>query len=86
MWIGVVALLEVQIRWPPTTTLMQMLCRVLGSMLYGTLALLVLAWAVRGAWFAAYDALLWLVAFVQLELGVMRHSANRLKKQEAPKT
>ena len=40
-------------------------------LLYGALAALVLIWAARGEWLDAYDALLWLIAFVTIELDLI---------------
>jgi len=42
--------------------------------LYAGLGALVLVWAWRGEWFDAYDALLWLIAFVTIEIDVLQIS------------
>ena len=39
--------------------------------LYSGLGALVLVWAWRGAWFDAYDAVLWLAAFATIEMNVL---------------
>ena len=68
LWIAVVVLLEFDLRaaqarpWVTAITFM----------LYTGLAVLVAAWAWRGEWFDAYDALLWLVAFFAIEINVLR--------------
>jgi hypothetical protein len=33
---------------------------------------MVLAWLWRGAWLDAYDALLWLIAFMVIEINILR--------------
>ena len=66
LWIAVVILLEVELRWPD---LMAKAPYVVGSIavaLYGGLALLVVLWALQALWYDAYDAVLWLIAFVTL--------------------
>jgi hypothetical protein len=75
LWIGVVLLLETQFRFPALAARGHHAFAALAAMLYGGLALLVVAWAWRREWFDAYDALVWLLAFAALELEVF--SAGR---------
>ena len=46
------------------------------TVLYAGLLGLVLAWLLRGEWFAAYDAALWLVAFATLEMDLLSQFRN----------
>ncbi len=46
------------------------------ALLYGGLAVMVGAWAWHGEWFDAYDALLWLIAFLVIEMDVLRMPAT----------
>jgi hypothetical protein len=69
VWIAIVVLLEVEIRYRVRQA--RALFAAIAAALYGTLALLVVMWALRHQWFDAYDALLWLVAFATLELDVL---------------
>jgi hypothetical protein len=75
LWIGVVVLLECEVRYPHEVGRHRALVATLAGVLYGSLAALVAVWAWRSEWLDAYDALLWLVAFAALEidaLGVAR--------------
>jgi len=75
LWIGVVALLELEVRRPDIVVAKRSVVFGLSALLYGGLCVVVLAWAWRGEWFDAYDALLWLVAFATIELGLLRREA-----------
>jgi hypothetical protein len=82
LWIGVVALLEFEVRWPGAVAAHRAAFLAVACALYGALAAVVLVWAWQGEWFDAYDALLWLVAFVAIELNVQ--SASRDESTTAP--
>ena len=71
-WVGVVALLEVQVRWQRAAMRHRAWFGAGTAFLYAGLGALVLVWAWRGEWFDAYDALLWLVALVIIEMNVLR--------------
>jgi hypothetical protein len=68
LWIGVVMLLEAEFRYPQLVARSRTAFAAVAVALYGGLAVLVIIWALSGAWLDAYDALLWLIAFVTLEL------------------
>jgi hypothetical protein len=72
LWIGVVILLEVELRWQRPVAKAPYVFGGVAVILYGGLAVLIVLWALEGLWFDAYDAVLWLVAFVTLELNIMR--------------
>ena len=72
LWIAVVALLEFEVRRPATVVRHRARFRAGAALLYSGLAALVLAWLWQGDWFDAYDAALWLVAFMMIELGLLR--------------
>lgn len=74
LWIGVVALLESEVRWPRRVVQYETAFVTAAAVLYGGLGLLVLAWAWRGEWLDAYDALLWILAFAFIEMDVLRFS------------
>jgi hypothetical protein len=76
LWIGVVALLELEVRQPRALAAHRTAFAYTAAALYGGLAVAMLAWAVKGEWFDAYDALLWLVAFATIELNVLRAAAR----------
>lgn len=71
IWIAVVVMLEAEVRLPEAVARHRDALRVLAATLYGALALLVVIWAWQGAWFDAYDAALWIAAFVAIEINVL---------------
>jgi hypothetical protein len=71
LWIAVVALLEFEVRYPIAIARDRRIFAITAVTLYAGLAALVAAWAWLGAWFDAYDALLWLIAFATIELDVL---------------
>jgi hypothetical protein len=74
LWIAVVILLEFEVRYLEVVDRRRRLFSGIAGALYSGMAVLVLIWAFSGEWFDAYDALLWLVAFIALELNVLRGS------------
>ncbi|MGH8619973.1 MAG: hypothetical protein ACREUW_19965 [Burkholderiales bacterium] len=71
LWIAVVLLLEVEVRQPAWAARHRTGVTRAAGTLYAGLAVLVGAWAWRGEWFDAWDAALWLAAFVLLEMNVL---------------
>ena len=77
-WLGVVALLELEVRLPPGAVRLHRMRRAIAAALYVALVGFLLNWAAMGfgdenpraAWLDTWDALLWLVAFVVIELNV----------------
>lgn len=76
LWIAVVVLLEIELRWPDAVDRARRVFTSTASALYASLGALVLAWAARGEWFDAYDAALWLLAFGALEMDVLKRHAT----------
>jgi hypothetical protein len=72
LWVAVVALLDIQVRHPGIAARRRRVFTAAAAVLYSALAALVLAWAWRGEWFDAYDALLWLIAFAAIEMNIFR--------------
>lgn len=85
VWLGVVALLEFEVRLPKAAVRLHHGRRACATVLYVTLIGFLLAWAIRGAtgpeplhaWLDAWDALLWLLAFVVIELNVFGYAKHR---------
>jgi len=75
LWIAVVLLLEFEVRWPLLAARHRTGILTAAGTLYAGLAMLVCAWAWRGDWFDAWDAALWLAAFVLLEMNVLKGTA-----------
>lgn len=71
LWIGVVCLLEFEVRRPQAVVRSRTTFVAIASVIYGSLALLVFVWAWRREWLDAYDALLWLVAFAAIEMDML---------------
>lgn len=76
LWIAVVVLLELEVRWPDLVARGRAAFAVCATVLYGALAVPVALWALRGEWVDAYDALIWLIAFATIELDVMRRAGK----------
>jgi hypothetical protein len=72
VWVALVALLDIQVRHPGIAARRRSVFTAGAAMLYAALAALALAWAWRGEWFDAYDALLWLIAFATIEMNIFR--------------
>jgi hypothetical protein len=72
LWILVVILLEVELRWPAAVASSPVLFKTAAGAAFGGLGLLVAIWLSRRMWFDAYDAALWLLAFGLIELHVTR--------------
>lgn len=72
LWIGVVAVLELEIRLQSRVTRHRRLIAAVSILLYGTLVMVALTWLAQGAWFNAYDAALWIAAFILIEMDLLR--------------
>ena len=71
LWIGVVFVLELEIRAPALIARYRSITVAASIILYLSLALVALLWLARGDWFDGYDALLWIAAFALLELDLL---------------
>jgi len=77
-WLGVIALLELEVRLPRDAVRLHRIRRWIAAVLYAALVGFLVNWAVMGfgdenpqaAWLDTWDALLWLVAFVVIEMNV----------------
>ena len=76
LWIAVVVMLEFEVRHAGLVARWRAAFTATAAGLYAGLALLVTVWAWRGAWFDAYDALLWLVAFATIEMDILHDRAR----------
>lgn len=85
VWLGVVALLELEVRLSEGAERLHRWRRGTAAALYLVLVGFLVAWAVQGAtgpqpmhaWLDAWDALLWLAAFVVIELNVFGYGHHR---------
>jgi hypothetical protein len=79
LWIAVVALLEFEVRHGSFVARHRASFKGVAATLYSGLGVVVLVWLWQSEWFDAYDAFLWLVAFVTIEmnlLGIDRDAAG----------
>ena len=76
LWIAGAGLLEFEVRCPDIASRHRGSLVAATSILYSGLVGLVLAWLLRGEWFDAYDAALWLLAFATLELDLLGRFGN----------
>lgn len=72
LWIAVVLMLEFQVRFPRFAARHRAAVVAVATGLYSSLGWVALAWLWRSEWFSAYDAVLWLVAFVTIEVNVLQ--------------
>lgn len=72
LWIGVVAVLELEVRAPLFAARHRRLAAGLSVTLYGALGVVALAWFAQGEWFDGYDAVLWIAAFVLIEMDLLK--------------
>jgi hypothetical protein len=76
LWIGVVIVLELEVRLPDTAARSRRLVTVTSFALYAALTAVALAWLLRGEWLNGYDALLWIAAFALIELDLFRNGTR----------
>ena len=77
LWIAVVIVLEVQIRFPAAAANHRAVYVAVACMLYAGLGVLAAIWMWRGEWFDAYDALLWLAALIVIEMNILQKTGRR---------
>jgi hypothetical protein len=77
IWIAVVVLLELKVRFLQTFARHRTVTEASAIALYLGLGAIVAAWVWQGEWFEAYDAALWIVAFVLIELNVWARPRQR---------
>ena len=83
LWIAVVAVLEFQVRIHAATPY-RALTTLVAAALYSGLAVVALTWLWQAEWFAAFDAALWLLAFVAIEMNVLELLRRRVPARPSP--
>jgi hypothetical protein len=76
LWIGVVAVLELEVRAPLFAARHRRPAAVLSVTLYGALGAVASAWFAQGEWFDGYDAVLWIAAFALIEMDLLKTAAS----------
>lgn len=74
LWIGVVVVLELEVRAPVWLAQRRRALAALSWSLYAALAAVAAAWLLQGEWLDAWDALLWIAAFALLEMDLLRRN------------
>jgi hypothetical protein len=74
LWLLVLALFESQSRFPAKVAAQTGLFKLAGMTLGIGMAGVIGAWLQQGAWFNAYDALLWTTAFLVIDLDLVRRA------------
>ena len=72
LWIVVVVILELQVRFPAAAIGFRALGGATLTVLYAGLGTVAAVWLWREDWFSAYDAALWLLAYVTIEINVLQ--------------
>lgn len=67
LWLAVWLVLELEFR-SSSGSARQRLLHLSAGVLYASIGTMVLIWAWNGHWFSAYDAALWIVAFITIEM------------------
>lgn len=80
LWIGVVIVLELEVRLPEAATQFRQLVTGTSFALYAALVAVALIWLLRGEWLDGYDALLWIAAFALIEMDLLRITSTREDK------
>ena len=84
LWIAVVAVLEFQVRFHAAAARYRALTTLVAAALYSGLAVVGLIWLWQAEWFAAFDAALWLLAFVAIEMNVLELLRRRTSPHPVP--
>ena len=77
LWIAVIIVLELQVRAPLLMARHRSAFTAISLTLYATLAVVALIWLLRREWLDGYDALLWIAAFVLIEMNLLRLADQR---------
>lgn len=72
LWIVVVVILELQVRFPAAAAGYRAVSGAALAALYTGLGAVAAVWLWNEDWFSAYDAMLWLLAFVTIEINVLQ--------------
>jgi hypothetical protein len=83
LWIGVVVLLEFEVRKPDAVRAHRASFGAVATTLYSGLIGVVATWLWRGEWFDAYDALLWIIAFGALEMNLLNIARSAATSNES---
>lgn len=84
LWIAVVVVLELQVRASAATAGYRAWTGALLAALYIGLSIVAAAWLWRAEWLGAYDAILWLLAFVMIEINVLEAPRHRRAPAQRP--
>ena len=86
LWFVLIALLEVEIRWPEKLLEYQSWFWLLTMAVFIGLVGMVGAWLWSSAWLDAYDAALWIAAFALIEVDIFRFLKIKPARESAEKS
>lgn len=84
LWIGVVAVLELEVRAPALIARNRRAVNRASMALYAALAAVAMAWLAQGQWFDGYDAVLWIAAFALIEMDLLNAAAGAATPDNTP--
>lgn len=76
LWIGVVVVLEFEVRAPALAARLHRWLTGASIVLYVALGAVALTWLAQGEWFDSYDAVLWIAAFALIEMDLLRPGSD----------
>lgn len=72
LWLALIALMELEVRWQDLVTRHRMLFWLLTVTTFCGLVVTAALWFWQGAWLDGYDAVLWIAAFALVEVDIFR--------------
>ena len=84
LWLIAVILLECESRLPRLVSRFPLTFKLMGAGVLLSLIGLSLFWAHQGEWFDAYDALIWIIALVIIDLDFLNRTTWQIPKSHVP--
>ncbi len=84
LWLVAIVLLECESRLPRLVSRFPLAFKLMGAAVLLSLIGLSLVWANQGEWFDAYDALIWIIALVIIDLDFLKRTPWQIPKSHAP--
>ena len=84
LWLIAVILLECESRLPQLVSRFPLTFKLMGAGVLLSLIGLSLFWAHQGEWFDAYDALIWIIALVIIDLDFLKRTTWQIPKSHVP--
>lgn len=84
LWLIAIVLLECESRLPRVVSRFPLAFKLIGGGVLLSLIGLSLVWANQGQWFDAYDAVIWIIALVIIDLDYLKRTPWQTPKSHAP--